>query len=480
MKRFILLMLAAVMLLSVALPLTSCSAEDKLEKMEDTEKAFYLAELAEKALTKADTLHYRRYLNIKNPYFNSSCTVDESVNYTDTKEGFGYVNNTRESFSMVGMGGTSTSETGFKDGYTFAYHKAGVGESRFKAAMTEKAYRETPSFSSIVPSSLGLRIKEGDCTKTTVEQQDDGDWLITYEGFTETRAYNFTVRQHDLARDLTVTHKPWDLTVSLLLSPDFSPIRAKVDVLFHKSKEYYHTEPSVTVSLDFSYGEDSGAKGVIDRVDLSKYTELENMDTLNVFFDGLDARVKAAEGEFTVNTTTTFSDGIHSQSANVVQTVDYANTVNGYRFNVEYEQDEKRYVLSYAGTHAFQAVYGKNGNKLEETSMRIIDAQARLTVADYMNRYGITPADLVSVELFSEGAGLYRYDLREDSVKRWASTILNTAFPEKQVKIISCSAVLNSEILNGVMESYSVTLHAEVTIDGEPLTFTSNTHVVFY
>ena len=74
MKRFILLMLAAVMLLSVALPLTSCSAEDKLEKMEDTEKAFYLAELAEKALTKADTLHYRRYLNIKNPYFNSSCT----------------------------------------------------------------------------------------------------------------------------------------------------------------------------------------------------------------------------------------------------------------------------------------------------------------------------------------------------------------------------------------------------------------------
>ena len=480
MKRFILLMLAAVMLLSVALPLTSCSAEDKLEKMEDTEKAFYLAELAEKALTKADTLHYRRYLNIKNPYFNSSCTVDESVNYTDTKEGFGYVNNTRESFSMVGMGGTSTSETGFKDGYTFAYHKAGVGESRFKAAMTEKAYRETPSFSSIVPSSLGLRIKEGDCTKTTVEQQDDGDWLITYEGFTETRAYNFTVRQHDLARDLTVTHKPWDLTVSLLLSPDFSPIRAKVDVLFHKSKEYYHTEPSVTVSLDFSYGEDSGAKGVIDRVDLSKYTELENMDTLNVFFDGLDARVKAAEGEFTVNTTTTFSDGIHSQSATVVQTVDYANTVNGYRFNVEYEQDEKRYVLSYAGTHAFQAVYGKNGNKLEETSMRIIDAQARLTVADYMNRYGITPADLVSVELFSEGAGLYRYDLREDSVKRWASTILNTAFPKKQVKIISCSAVLNSEILNGVMESYSVTLHAEVTIDGEPLTFTSNTHVVFY
>ena len=73
-----------------------------------------------------------------------------------------------------------------------------------------------------------------------------------------------------------------------------------------------------------------------------------------------------------------------------------------------------------------------------------------------------------------------RYDLREDSVKRWASTILNTAFPEKQVKIISCSAVLNSEILNGVMESYSVTLHAEVTIDGEPLTFTSNSQVVFY
>ena len=480
MKRILSLLLAAVMLLSVALPLTSCSEQDKLEKMEDTEKAFYLAELAEKALTKADTLHYRRYLNIKNPYFNSSCTVDESVNYTDTKEGFGYINNTRESFSMVGMGGTSTSETGFKDGYTFAYHKAGVGESRFKAAMTEKAYREVPSFSSIIPSSLGLRIKEGDCTKTTVEQQEDGDWLITYEGFTETRAYNFTVRQHDLAKDLTVTHKPLDLTVTLLLSPDFSPIRAKAEVLFHNSKEYYHAEPTVSVSLDFSYGENSGAKGVIDGVDLSKYTELEDMDTLNAFFDGLDHHVKAAEGEFTVDTATTFSDGVQSQSANVVQTVDYANTVNGYRFNVEYEQDEKRYVLSYAGTHAFQTVYGKSGSKLSENTLRIIDAQARLTVADYMNRYGVTPADVASVEVFSEGAGLYRYTLQEDSMKRWASTILKTAFPDSKVEISSCSAVLTPEILNGVMESYTVTLNAEITVDGTPLTFTTSTQVVFY
>ncbi len=480
MKRILSLLLAAVMLLSVALPLTSCSEQDKLEKMEDTEKAFYLAELAEKALTKADTLHYRRYLNIKNPYFNSSCTVDESVNYVDTKEGFGYINNTRESFSMVGMGGTSTSETGFKDGYTFAYHKAGVGESRFKAAMTEKEYREVPSFSSIVPHSLGLRIKEGDCTKTTVEQQDDGDWLITYEGFTETRAYNFTVRQHDLARDLTVTHKPWDLTVSLLLSPEFEPTRIKVDVLFHNSKEYYHAEPTVSVSFDFFYGDDSNAPSVIDRVDLSKYTELETLDTLNAFFDGLNHHVGAAEGEFTVDTSTTFTDGTQSQSANVVQTVEYANTAVGYRFKVEYEQDEKRYELSYAGTHAFQTVYGKSGNKLSENTMRIIDAQARLTVADYMNRHGITPADVASVEVFSEGAGLYRYTLREDSMKRWTSTILKTAFPDNQVKILSCSAVLTPEILNGVMESYTVTLNAEITVDGAPLTFTTSTQVVFY
>jgi hypothetical protein len=234
------------------------------------------------------------------------------------------------------------------------------------------------------------------------------------------------------------------------------------------------------VSLDFSYGEDSGAKGVIDRVDLSKYTELEDMDTLNVFFDGLDAHVKSAEGEFTVDTTTTFSDGAQSQSANVVQTVDYANTVNGYRFNVEYEQDEKRHVLSYAGTHAFQTVYGKSGSKLSENTMRIIDAQARLTVADYMNRYGVTPADVASVEVFSEGAGLYRYTLQEDSMKRWASTILKTAFPDSKVEILSCSAVLTPEILNGVMESYTVTLQAEITVDGAPLTFTSNTQVVFY
>jgi hypothetical protein len=460
--------------------MSACSEQDKLEKMEESEKAFYLAELAEKALTKADTIYYRRHLLIKNPYFNSSCTVDESVNIVDTKNSFGYINNTRESLRMGEDGQISTSEVGYKDGYTFAYHKSGTAESRFKAPMTEKEYREIPSFSSGTPSSLRLRVEEGDCAKATVEHQEDGDWLITYEGFTETRAYNFTVRQHDLARDLTVTHKPWDLTVSLLISPEFEPIRVIVDVKFHDSKEYYHAEPTVSASFDFSFGDDSKAKDVIDRVDLSKYTELENLGTLNVFFDGLNTHVKAAEGEFTVDTTTTFSDGIQSQSANVVQTVEYANTVNGYRFSLEYEQNEMRYELTYAGTHAFQTVYGKNGNKLEETSMRIIDAQARLTVADYMNRYGITPADVVSVELFSEGAGLYRYALREDSMKRWASAILRSAFADSEIKILSCSAVLNSEILNGVMENYSVTLQAEVTVDGETVNFTSNTQVVFY
>jgi hypothetical protein len=84
------------------------------------------------------------------------------------------------------------------------------------------------------------------------------------------------------------------------------------------------------------------------------------------------------------------------------------------------------------------------------------------------------------VEVFSEGAGLYRYTLGEDSMKRWTSTILKTAFPDNQVKILSCSAVLTPEILNGVMESYTVTLQAEITVDGAPLTFTSNTQVVFY
>ena len=120
MKKILTLLLAAVMLLSVALPLTSCSEQDKLEKMEDTEKAFYLAQLAEKALSKADTFYYRRRLTISNPYFSSSCTVDESVNYVDTKEGLGYINNTRESLQMGSERRISTFETGYKDGYTFA------------------------------------------------------------------------------------------------------------------------------------------------------------------------------------------------------------------------------------------------------------------------------------------------------------------------------------------------------------------------
>lgn len=479
MKRILTLFLSVLLLLAAVLPLTSCSESDRLERMDEPEKAVRLAELAEKALTDAEQVQYSRKLFIKNLYFSSSCSVTEGVSYVDSKDDFGYLKNTHEILNMGGDGRITTTETGYKDGYIFVHSQAGVGESYFKAPADEKEYRTAPAKSSEMPP-LGLRIEKDDCKTATVEHKENGNWVITYEGFSEARAYNFTARQHDLSKDLTVTHKPWDLIVTLTLNAAFEPTFASVEVKFHESAEYRQAEPTLTVRYDFFLGDDSGAAEKLSSVDLSKYTELSDMNTVSAFFDGLAAHEKAVQGEFTVDTLTTLSSGGETQTGSLPQTIEYANTTGGYRFTREYEQAGKRYELSYAGTRAFQTVYGKTGNKIESKSLRMIDAQARLMVADSMNPQSVRLADIESATLVSEGISLYRYVLRENSAKKMASLILNQTFLKTRVEILDASCHVEALMPKGKLESYTLTLHAESTVDGNPLTMDIEMTVIFY
>ena len=480
MKRIFTVLLAAALLLGLSLPMTSCGDETaRLESMNDEKRSQRLFKQAEEALTEAEEATIRRHLLVKNPNYSSSCTVTEHISYVNADDTYGYLNNTHTVLRLGGDGVISTTEVGYKDGYAFAYRKEGVGESRFKAPMDAETFK-TANVTSSEPPSIGLRIGEDTCKTVTTEHLDNGNWKVICEGFTETKAAAFLDRQHAMATDLTETHKPLDLLVTLVMSPELVPTTVTVEVIFHDSKEYRNAKPTVTVSYDLMLGESSGAAGNLVKIKTDQYAELSDLSILNAFFDGLAARESAGKGEFAVDTTSTAKSSGETQTATITQSVTYGNA-GGYRFTLVYEEPSgKSYELAYAGTHLLQTTYGKMGNKIETKSTRMLDAQAKLTVSECMNPHGITTADIETAQLISAAKGTYRYTLREASTKRLASTLLKGVFSGSQVEITDYSCVLDVYMPNGILENYTITVYADATVDEIPLTLATSVSVIFY
>ncbi len=478
MKRILSLLLCAALLLTPLLTLTACADETaRLESMSEEKRAQRLLKLAEEALTDAESFVIRRTLTVKNPYFGATISDTETTSCVMTKDSFGYLRQLR---SEMGAGKRiqSTSVYGYRDGYAFRHHSQDTVASFFKAPAEEEDFR-TASVKDSDNPPLRLRISEDTCKSITAEHMDDGKWKVICTGFGDAKAAGFLDRQHDYARDLTVSHKPWDLEITLIMTEELKPELVSVKVIFHESKEYPKAEPSALTQYVFKLDTEEAWIN-ISSIPLEKYTDLPDLTVLTAFFDQLTAREKAAKGEMSVDTTTTLQSGGEKQSATLSQTMTYGSA-GGYRFTYKYgEPDGKSYELAYAGTRLLQTTYGKMGNKIETKSTRMLDAHARVTVAECMNPQALNPADISSARLASEGISLYRYELSPEAAAYKASLLLRKTFTKTKVEITEASCTVEAQIPNGVLESYTLTLRADATVDGLPLTVEITTTVIYY
>ncbi|MBP3570626.1 MAG: hypothetical protein J6M42_01575 [Clostridia bacterium] len=478
MKRILLLLLTAALLLTPLLTLTACGDETaRLEGMSEEKRAARLLKLAEEALTAAESTVIRRTLTVKNPYFGATISETETTSCVMTKGNYGYLRQLRTELG-AGQNIRSTSVYGYRDGYAFKHHSQDSVSSFFKAPAEEEDFRATSVKDSDTPP-LRLRIDGDTCKSITSEKTDDGKWKVICTGFGDAKAAGFLDRQHDYASDLTVSHKPWDLEITLIMTEELKPGHVSVKVIFHESKEYPRAEPSALTQYDFKLDTEE-AQTNISSIPLEKYTELPDLAVLTAFFDQLTVREKAAKGELSVDNTTTLKSGGESQTATLSQTMTYGSA-GGYRFTYKYgEPDGKSYELAYAGTRLLRTTYGKMGNKIETKSTRMLDAQARLTVQSCMNPHTLNPADVQSAMLISEGSGLYRYELSPEAAAYKSSLLLRKTFTKTKVEVTEASCTVEAQIPKGVLESYTLTLFADATVDGLPLTLEITVTVIFY
>ena len=302
MKKFV----SFICILLMLLTMTACADETaRLEGMSEEKRAQRLLKLAEEALTDAESFVIRRTLTVKNPYFGATISETETTSCVLTKGSYGYLKQTRTQMG-AGQNIKSTSVHGYRDGYAFLHYSQDTVSSFFKSPAEEKDFRATTVKDSDTPP-LRLLIGKDTCKSITAEHMDDGKWKVICTGFGDAKAAGFLDRQHDYASDLTISHKPWDLEITLIMTEELKPDWVSVNVIFHESKEYPRAEPSALTQYVFQLDTDE-AQNNISSIPLEKYTELPDLTVLTSFFDQMTAREKAAKGELTVDTTTLGND----------------------------------------------------------------------------------------------------------------------------------------------------------------------------
>ena len=482
MKRFVTLMLAAVLLIGFVLPMAACADEtERLLNMESEERAARLMELAAKAIDKASCMRFRRSVDIRNPYYASFHTETESITYINGDDGITYISNSRDKTKLVSEGTFINRKWGYTDGIFFSSHEEGGNESCFKAPMSQEEFEDAYPVEDLW-EYLDFLFDEVSCTTLTAEQTENGSWSATYEGFSEREANAFLRSIGYIPAFMTDTHDPKDMQVTLYMDAALRPVYLSVEVLFHKNKKLPGKLPTVRVTYDFIEWDEGELDASDKSVNLSSYTEIPDMEILDVFFGGLTAREQGSDYAFTIHTATTATgrdengQPIHV-TGDVTQLVDFS-TSGGFRFTMEYEQEGKRHELTYAGGDAFLTVYNENGRKIESKSMKMLDAQAYDTVKNLINPMAISPADIAAAEVLNQGHGLYRYELKDDVMAALHSS-LQAIFADASIKTVDVDAELEAEIRNGVLVSYVVTVSADLTVDGIPV-FTDTTVTVTF
>ncbi len=483
MRRMIVRLLTlAVLLTAMALPMTACADEtERLVRMDDEKRAERLMVLTQKAIENTSCVRFKRSVDIRNPYYASFHTETETVTCIEGDDGITYISSSKDKTKLVTEGTFINRKWGYVDGTFFTCYEEGGNESRYKAPMTQSEF-EASYLEDGVWGRLSFLFDELSCTTFTSEHKENGAWMATYEGFSEGETNSFLKELGYIPAFMTDSHDPKDMLVTLHMDADLRPVCLMVEVQFHQNKKYSSQTPSVKVTYDFLAWDTAEVSDWAKTENLTDYTELPDMAVLDAFFGGLTDWEQGSGCAVTVTTATTATGRDEngqptSVTGELTQDINFS-TPGGLRFNMEYEQDGKRYELAYAGGDLFQTVYGKSGSKLQSKSMKMLDAQAYDTVKNLINPMQISPADVTTAEILNQGHGLYRYKLDDDVISAiWSS--LQAIYGDADIKTVDTEAELEAEVRNGMLVGYTVTISAELTVNGIPV-FTDTTVTVAF
>ena len=412
MKKFLTLLLAAVMLLTVALPMSSCSAAARLNRMDEPDRAVKFFEMSNEKADSAASFYMEQTMVMKMDIAGNTYDQKGVANLTviEDKDSFIYLEQSELSVTAGGVLTLIYEDSGYADGYMFSRYKENADELKVKSPITKDeyfAFREEMADD----SSIDVEVENGLATVMTCVQNEDKTWKATYEGFTEEGMKPFMEMLDGIEYTVTADHPIVDVRLTWETNEDLLPTKTSIEFVFEKNPEAESKVPTLSIVSVY--------KGWNNTVlsqpyDISGFTEVEDLRHMERFISALKDRETDSAGHFTVkNETEVRVPGGQTQEIEVDQDVTFKNR-DGMELTISYEQEGYLYTMSYRdGSLRTVVKEKKTGTKVADETVEMTNSEAQATLSQLMNSEQIGGIDLADVEVKNAEKGIYRFELSE-------------------------------------------------------------------
>jgi hypothetical protein len=462
MKKWITLMLTALLLIGLVLPLASCSDASRLNRMDEAERAVAFFALVEENGSKASSLSVKQKLYLKMDIGDMAYEQLNEATSTYVDEN-GTISMLEQAVTTVWAGGDKTvtyTDEGYMDGMMFTYNKEGKAESKLKSAITwedYEAFRKQQN-EKVPPIQVG----EGFCTTMTCKQAEDGTWTATYEGFTEEGMKYFLYITKSVEMALNAEHTLKDVRLTYTADKKLNPVSQKMEFIFEEKAGADTRVPVITAEMEIK-----GINNTVfsEKYDISDFTEVEDLRMVENFTSALHDRQTDGAGTFKVTTEAEASYAGEKNQTATKQNVTFKNT-NGYEFTLDYTQEGYEVTISYRNGSMNTVVREeKTGQKVDSATDELSDFEAQAMVQQLMNSENISALDIIDAELRDEEKGIYRFTLG-DAVKNNLNEQYEPAYGSK---IDIFRGYIDATVVDGKLMSYTYHVYTTLKIDGKTM-----------
>ena len=419
MKKFLTLLLAAVMLLAVALPMTACSVSSRLKRMDENKRAVCFYELINEKKDAAISRSEERTYDLKTeidgfPYEQTKKVTSTFV----SKDGEDSV--VEKTVNTVWAEGDRTvtyTDEGYMNGVMFVSNRKGEAESGLKSRISNEEYHAFRHSSKDAPRVL---VGENYCTAMTCRQNKDGTWPAAYEGFTEAGLEPFLYMLRGVDYLVIAEYDVTDVRMTVNADAKLYPTSVKIEFVFEESTASDSSVPAVTLETVYRGWNETAPT---EDYDLSDFTEVENLPLVYKFMSALGERMVAENGTYSYSLhQTTVADGV-SSGREFVTDITF-DTVAG-AFSLEMisngiDWDNQSYFTRSAYHDGTMYVETEKNGEVTETPMT--DGEARSVLISCLSIPSYDAFDISRTEAPDGAPGKYRLYFGEQMRSIYADT----------------------------------------------------------
>ncbi len=390
------LIIATMLTLCLLSSLTACSDADRLNRMEESERAVEFFKILDQNMESKKSSTRDISMDMTLEIYGVEVKATATGTTVSGNKGTENYFTISDSLTVMEMGG-ETMETasleGFIGGKMFSSNTQ-EGEAAVKqwspiSAADYEAFEETNRSISVVDD---LSLLENCQTKTCV-QNEDKTWTATYTDYNRQGLEVFDDMLDGfgtLMRGVYVS----DVVLTIHASEALYPTFMEFEFVFELDEDADQDSqlPEITGKVVYR---DIGTTEPLE-VDLSDYTEVADLRVPQIVRKSITDFLNADKGEFEVDMSNTVTYSGQTQKAEEKYVGSFEFTEDGYTYDITLSNASERYHITYK--NGKQTVTGEG----KPQSTNSTDAQARDVVKNLMDPAGFNATSVRDIELLTD------------------------------------------------------------------------------